>query len=210
MAPMVVDRLRMAWILTFCGLSGVACGRHPAEPEGRPAPSAAPSPSAPGAATAPPNAHGERHLAWSDPPGFTRSAQTSPMRLATYLVPRESGDTEDGELAVFHFSGGQRGDVEANLARWEKQFSDTKESDVVRGARTMNGLGAHVLRVARGTYTAMTPGQSASPKAGYAMIAAVVETPLGSYVFKLTGPAKTVMSRQDVYFTMLDSVHIEG
>ena len=132
------------------------------------------------------------------------------MRLATYLVPRENGDPEDAELAVFHFPGGQGGDVEANLSRWEKQFSDTKETDVVRSHRTMNGLRAHVVRVARGTYTAMTPGQSASPKAGYAMIAAFVETPLGSYFFKFTGPAKTVMSRQDAYFTLLDSVHVEG
>jgi hypothetical protein len=56
----------------------------------------------------------------------------------------------------------------------------------------------------------MTPGASASPKADYAMIAAFVETPLGSYFFKLTGPAKTVTSRQDGYFTLLDSVHVEG
>ena len=207
---MVLDRLGTAWILMLCVLSAVACGRRPAEPEGRAAPTAAPSPSAPATASAAPVATGERRVAWSDPPGFTRSAQTSPMRLATYRVPRESGDPEDGELAVSHFSGGQGGDVEANLSRWRKQFSDAKESDVVRGARTMNGLRAHVLRVARGTYTAMTPGESASPKAGYAMIAAVVETPLGSYFFELTGPAKTVMSRQDDYFTMLDSVHVEG
>jgi hypothetical protein len=199
----------MAWIVVFCGLSGVACGRHAPEPEGRPAPSVDPSPSA-AVAPAASAAHGERHLAWSDPPGFARSAQTSPMRLATYRVPREDGDPEDAELTVFHFPGGQGGDVEANMSRWLKQFSDAKESDVVRGGRTMNGLRAHVLRIARGTYTAMTPEESASPKADYAMIAAVVETPLGTYFFKFTGPAKTVMSRQDRYFTMLDSVHVEG
>lgn len=207
---MTLDRLETACILLLCGLAGVACGRRTAEPEGRPAPSVTAQPSSVATATAAPVTHGEGHLAWSDQPGFTRTTQTSPMRLATYLVPREKGDPEDGELAVFHFPAGQGGEPEANLSRWEKQFSDAKDTDVVRGYRTMNGLRAHVLRVARGTYTAMTPGESASPKTGYAMIAAFVETPLGPYVFKFTGPAKTVMSKQDGYFTLLDSVHVEG
>jgi len=210
MASMSLSPPRRSWIIVICGLTGVACSRRATEPEGRAVPSVDPSPSAAVVTPAVSAAHAERHLAWSDPQGFTRSTQTSPMRLATYLVPREKGDPEDGELAVFHFPVGQGGDPEANLSRWEKQFSGAKEADVVRGYRTMNGLRAHVLRVARGTYTAMTPGQNASPKADYAMSAAFVETPLGPYVFKLTGPAKTVMSRQDVYFTMLDSVHVEG
>jgi hypothetical protein len=39
------------------------------------------------------------------------------------------------------------------------------------------------------------------------MIAAVVETPAGSYFFKLTGPQKTVESARTAFFALLDSVN---
>jgi hypothetical protein len=219
---MMLGRRGTAWLYAASFLFIAACGRRAPEPDGRAAagPSATPSAtavepagttSAPAAAgTGPASAHPGSRLTWKDPPGWTRLPQTSPMRLATYRVPRESGDPEDGELAVFHFGGGQGGDVEANLARWEKQFSDTKKSDVERTERTVNGLRAHLLTVARGTYTAMMPGQDSTPKSGYALIAAVVETSLGSYFVKLTGPAKTVKARRDAYFALFDSLRVEG
>ena len=57
---------------------------------------------------------------------------------------------------------------------------------------------------------AMMPGQPAGPKSDYAMIASVVETPSGSYFFKLTGPAKTIKSQKAAYMTLLDSVKAGG
>ena len=133
------------------------------------------------------------------------------MRVATYRVPHAGADKDDAELAVFHFGSGQGGDVEANLRRWESQFSD-KKGDAKRTERTVNGMKAHVLEIESGTYAAMAmmPGQSAAPKSDYGMLAAVVETPLGSYFFKLTGPSKTVKAQKDAYMTMLDGVKVEG
>jgi len=132
------------------------------------------------------------------------------MRVATYRVPRASGDKEDAELAIFHFGGGQGGDVEANLRRWESQFTDEK-GEAKRTDRDVNGLKAHVLEIESGTYTAMAmmPGQSSSPKSDYGMLATVVETPIGSYFFKMTGPSKTVKSQKDAFMTMLDGVSVE-
>jgi hypothetical protein len=150
-------------------------------------------------------------LKWSDPPGWTRLPQSSPMRVATYRVPHAGADKDDAELAVFHFGSGQGGDVEANLRRWESQFSD-KKGDAKRTERTVNGMKAHVLEIESGTYAAMAmmPGQSSAPKSDYGMVAAVVETPLGSYFFKLTGPSRTVKAQKDAFMTMLDGVKVEG
>jgi hypothetical protein len=193
-----------------------ACNRHAPEPDNRPAPSASsepppaqfldPSPTASPHEQAP-AAPASGKVVWSDPPGWPRSPQSSPMRLATYRVPHASTDKDDAELAVFHFGGGQGGDVEANLKRWEGQFSETKGAPQ-RSERTVNGLKAHLVEVDSGTYTAMAmmPGQPSGPKPDYAMLASVVETPVGSYFFKLTGPAKTLKSQKAAYMTLLDSV----
>jgi hypothetical protein len=40
----------------------------------------------------------------------------------------------------------------------------------------------------------------------WAMLAAIVESPSGSYFFKLTGPSKTVKEARPVFYKMLDSV----
>lgn len=208
-------------ILTmFSALAAVvACGRAP-EPDSRPSPASPPSATAPsGAMTAaaspsgpPPasNAPEEaRRLEWTEPSAWVRQPQSSPMRVATYRVPHAAADKEDAELAIFHFGGGQGGAVEANLERWEKQFSDTKPGDVKRSERTVNGLRAHLLEVESGTYTAMMPGQASGPKPGFGMVAAVVETPLGSYFVKLTGPAKTVKANRQSYLSLLETLHVK-
>ncbi|HEX4337137.1 MAG TPA: hypothetical protein VH062_14565 [Polyangiaceae bacterium] len=220
--------LRTSLIVSLVFLAG--CKRQSAEPESRPEPTASSEPPpaqflapSPHAGASPhgdmQSPHGDTptdtaaagKLVWSDPPGWQRSAQSSPMRMATYRIPHGAADKDDAELAVFHFGGGQGGDVEANLKRWEGQFSD-KKSEAKRAERVVNGLKAHVLEVDSGTYTAMAmmPGQTSSAKSDYAMIASVVETPLGSYFFKLTGPAKTVKAQKDAYMTMLDSVKVQS
>lgn len=206
-------------VATFLVCLPGACQRRAPEPETHPAPAVSSDPP-PAAFLAPSSPHEhpvaaateqKGQLNWSDPPGWTRLPQSSPMRLATYRVPHATSDKEDAELAVFHFGSGQGGDVEANLKRWESQFTD-KKGDSKRTERSANGLKAHVLEVESGTYAAMAmmPGQSSSPKSDYGMLGAVVETPLGPYFFKLTGPSKTVKAQKDAFMTMLDSVKSGG
>ena len=50
------------------------------------------------------------------------------------------------------------------------------------------------------------PGAETGSKANYRLIGAVVETPVGSYFFKMTGPKKTVESARGSYMTLLDSM----
>lgn len=136
--------------------------------------------------------------AWKDRPA------ASSMRVAEFVVPKASGDSEDAEVIIYYFGGGG-GSVEANLQRWTSQFQSTK--DPIRTTATVNGLKLTSLDVS-GTYVAeMRPGSTEHyNKPGYRMRATVVETPKGPYFIKLTGPAKTVESAGTVFDQFLRSL----
>src|SRR5689334_19490931 len=121
------------WLSALVVISGCNRNRTP-EPQGRteeatePAAASATGPSS----EAPPEpsaAHGQQ-ATWTDPAVWKRVPSTSPMRMATYRVPRADGDREDGEVSVFHFGATGGGDVKSNLDRWEKQFSDVDKGSI--------------------------------------------------------------------------------
>ena len=147
-------------------------------------------------------------ITWADPPGLKRVPPKSPMRKASYEVPKVSGDTEDGELAVFYFGPGQGGSIDANVDRWVKQFSGVSPGDVKRADRQANGLRQHTVEVQHGTFDAgqMSMGASSGPKQNYALEGAIVEAPSGAYFFKMTGPAKTIAAAKPAFLQLLDSV----
>ena len=63
-------------------------------------------------------------LKWTAPAGWSNQG-SRPMRAATYTVPATSGDHDPGECAVYFFGAGQGGGVEANIARWKGQFTNS-------------------------------------------------------------------------------------
>ena len=207
-------------IRAFCLLSGLglalACRKTP-EPPGAGSASAAQTPSAaaPGPGLA---AHRSVHdsasapvqITWADPPGLRRVQPKNAMRKASYEVPHASGDSEDGELAVFYFGPGQGGSIDANVDRWVKQFSGVAASDVKRADREANGLRQHTVEIQHGTFDAgqMAMGGSKGPKNDYALLGAIVETPGGAYFFKMTGPSRTVAAARAPFQQLLDSVRI--
>lgn len=143
-------------------------------------------------------------LTFTKPASWTDRAAASSMRIAEFVVPKASGDPEDGELIVYYFGGGG-GSVDANLQRWTSQFQSTKEP--IRTSATVNGLKLTSLDVS-GTYVAeMRPGSSDHfNKPGFRMRATVVETPKGPYFIKLTGPVRTIDSAGAAYDQFLNSL----
>jgi len=191
---------------------GLACRRTP-EPTGAGASSAShvsqgavPSPNPHSASVS--SASPALDISWVDPPGMRRVPPKNAMRKASYEVPRASGDSEDGELAVFYFGPGQGGSIDANVDRWVKQFSGISERDVKRADREANGLRQHTVEIEHGTFEAgpMAMGGSKGPKKDYALAGAIVETPSGAYFFKMTGPARTVAAARAPFLQLLDSV----
>ena len=146
-------------------------------------------------------------LTWVDPTAWKLSPRKSPMRKATYVVPRSGADAEDGELAVFYFGPGQGGGVDANVDRWVKQFKGVPPDKVKRADRQANGLVQHTVEITSGTFDGSTmAGTPAKPKDNYGLLGAIVSAPGGSYFFKLTGPSATVQAARKDFYALLDSV----
>lgn len=149
-------------------------------------------------------------LRWN-PPATWKSEAQRPMRLATYTIPRASGDAEEGECGVYYFGSGQGGSVQANLDRWIGQFlqADGKSSKSAAKveSRSVHGLKITTVDVS-GAYTGMggPMAQPGKPAPGYRLLGSIVEGPQGSVFFKFTGPAKTVAQNQSAFAKMLDSL----
>ena len=129
--------------------------------------------------------------------GWAEEKTSSTMRVAQYKLPKETGDTEDALLVLYYFGQSGGGGIAANLERWIGQMKQTDGSDSKDKAKqeslTVNGLKITTIDLA-GTYTAETaPGSGQFfNNPGYRLLAAVIETPKGSYYLKVVGPEKTV------------------
>jgi hypothetical protein len=140
-------------------------------------------------------------IAWTPPPGWQAVPNASPMRIATYRIPRAPGDKEDGELTVTRAGG----TTEANLQRWVGQFDGS--STQARVERTVQGLPVTVLLV-RGTYLGGGMMQSApsSPQPSWGLLGSIVETPGSPYFFKMLGPVATVGAARPAFDAMIAGV----
>ena len=128
------------------------------------------------------------------PAGWVEQTPTSNMRKAQFSLPKAEGDSEDAELVAFYFGQGQGGSVEANIDRWIGQISQPDGSSSKEKAKTSSRevAGKKITLVdVSGTYSNTMMG-NASPRPGYRMLAAVIETGEGPWFFKLVGPEKTV------------------
>jgi len=151
----------------------------------------------------------ESDLAWTSPAGWQSVPPSSSMRKAQYVIPKSSGDAEDGECAVFYFGPGQGGDAQANADRWASQFSSPDGSAPVPTISEETVGDSKVMKVlVEGTYqnSAMMGGGDTSPKPGYMLLGAIVEGPDANWFFKCTGPAATMKDNRGEFDAMIASV----
>src|SRR5215208_3027810 len=142
------------------------------------------------------------------PAGWVEEERTSSMRVAQYRLPKAPGDTEDASLVLYYFGQGQGGSTAANIDRWVGQMkqADGSAAGAKQESFEANGLKVTAVDVS-GTYVAETaPGSGAfHKKPAYRLLAAVVETPKGSYFVKLVGPEKTVTQWNDSFLSYVKS-----
>ena len=156
---------------------------------------------------------GQPVLRYDAPDDWIERPSGSPMRVTEFLLPRVPGDAEDAELVVFYF-GGSGGSIEANLQRWIGQMEQPDGRSSFEVASTTgfhaNGLAVTVLDLP-GTYVAaVSPGSTTRlNRPNFRLMAAVVETPVGPYFFKLTGPIRTIARWDGPFGTFLRSVRVE-
>lgn len=141
---------------------------------------------------------------WTVPTRWIEQAARQ-MRVATYAVPRASGDPEDGECAVFFFGSGQGGDVESNIDRWVAQFENAGTPS--RSSHETAGMRVDRVEV-RGTYLAPAGPmmQSTGKKENFKLLGAIVAAPEGSVFFKFTGPARTVEAAGSEFDALINSI----
>ena len=152
-------------------------------------------------------------LQFDAPEEWTRQPTSSPPRLAQFELPRIEGDTEDAELVVFYF-GGEGGTLEANLERWTNQMLQPGDRPSAEVASTtsfeVSNMLITVLDVPGIFAAEVQPGSKMRYyKRGFRLKAAVVESPVGPFFFKVTGPDRTVTRWNPTFTTLLESVRFE-
>jgi hypothetical protein len=144
-------------------------------------------------------------LTWTVPSKWTTAPNPSPMRKATYKIPKATGDESDAEMSVTLASGA----LDANIDRWSGQFDEAKTS---RSERTLpGGVKVTIVEIKgtlKGAAMPMAGGPPTEPKKGWALLGAIAETPSGMTFFKMTGPAKTVTGARPEFDTLVASLKV--
>jgi hypothetical protein len=122
------------------------------------------------------------------------------MRIATYRVPHAAGDSADAELSITQAGGS----ADANIERWIGQFDAAGQKTAKRSARKVGTLDVAIVEV-HGTYSGAM-AMDGAPRAGWALLGAIVSTPDMPHFFKLTGPTKTVLAARGELDAMIGSL----
>jgi hypothetical protein len=146
-------------------------------------------------------------LKWTPPVGWKSSGSTT-MRAATYPVAPVQGDQEGAECAVYFFGPGQGGSIQANIERWEGQFTTAggKPAPAKVAKITIHGMPVTTIDVS-GEYSGMAGPTATTPihVSGYRLLGAIVESPSGNVFVKFTGSARTMAANQAKFQQLLDS-----
>jgi hypothetical protein len=124
-------------------------------------------------------------LAAKVPAGWVEEPGQRPMRLATVRIPRQGGDTEDGEMSVSEVGGS----LEANVERWRGQFQEKPEPVLLK--KEAAGLEVTTVEMG-GTFADSMRGGPAKP--GTKLLGAIVKVPGADSLvfFKAWGPQRTM------------------
>jgi hypothetical protein len=147
-----------------------------------------------------PSAAGPEDIAWDAPATWVSAPNPSPMRKATYKIPKVAPDTEDAELAVSAAAGG----VDANIKRWEQQFGDSKAKTE---PRNVNGLKVTVVEI-KGKVAAggMMGMPSTAAKDNQMLLGAVIDAGERQHFFKMVGGEKTVTAAKKDFDKFVSSL----
>ena len=145
------------------------------------------------------------------PEGWKRVEASSSMRVAEIHLKRTKGDTADAVLAIFHFPG-TGGDAASNILRWQNQMKGPNGepgTDVaVTDTMTLYGISIITTDV---TGIQLPSGMGMGPSSEIPdsrMIASVIETGVGNWFIKVTGPQKTVGKHEEKIRAFLKSAKL--
>jgi hypothetical protein len=114
-------------------------------------------------------------------------------------------------MVVFAFPGGA-GPLEANLARWKKQFTDKDGNPPKMENTKVKGKNIEVTRVeTSGHYhPSQFPGVAPEPdRADARLLLGFVVTENVSFVLKMVGPNKTMIKIRPEFDELLKTIKVE-
>lgn len=139
---------------------------------------------------------------FSKPDSWLSVKPRSSMRKAQLSVPGQDG-AEAGEVVFFHFGPGNAGGTKANIDRWLRQFQEPVAQLNTRTETAKVGNTAVSFVHAEGTFMSGPPVGRKVPKAGYGLLAAIIEAKQGYVFIKFTGPKAVVTGAESDFKTMV-------
>ena len=126
-------------------------------------------------------------------------------------VPREENDNRDGRLTVM----GAGGSIDANIARWEGQFSQADGSPTKAKVteETVENMKVTMVDIS-GVYVETMGGPFSGGKKvenpEFRVLAAIIETPeSGNYFVKLIGPKATIGANQEAFGEVIKGIKLK-
>lgn len=127
-------------------------------------------------------------------------------------VPKVEGDQTDGRLTIM----GAGGSIDANIQRWEGQFSqaDGSATKAKTEELTIDEMKVTLVDV-EGAFTQTMGGPFSGGKKvkleDQRMLSAIIQTPKnGNYFIKLVGPAATMKANEDEFKKMIKGVKLKA
>jgi len=137
---------------------------------------------------------------FTTPEGWKAVQPSSPMRKAQLSVP---GEPEPAEVTFFHFGPGQGGGPQANIDRWVGQIDGGIENAMQKTEQF--GATKVWFVTATGTFQSGMPGGPITPKEGYGLRGAILESKDGDVFVKMTGPEAVVSGAAGAFDAMIEA-----
>ncbi len=147
-------------------------------------------------------------FASSVPDAWVAEAPKSEMRQLQFKIPATDDAGEGAEFVVYFFGPGQGGTLEANIERWQSQFTTT-EGAVVEPEVTQIGteaLPATLVQLRGGYGRSVGMGPSEDVLADRMLLAGVIESPEGNLYPQLHGPAALVAAQRDGFIAFVQGL----
>lgn len=140
-------------------------------------------------------------LEFAPPEGWSRQQPRSSMVETEFAIEAVEGDKDRGRATVMS----AQGTIEANIERWQDQFSERPEAKVEK----IEAAGKEITMVdLAGTYKDQPgPFAPAVERPDYRMLAAIIPTDdRGNYFIKFYGPKKTVAANEQAFRQLIASI----
>jgi hypothetical protein len=150
-------------------------------------------------------------MSFKAPESWKSIPTTSSMRKAQLQVEPLQGDEFPALLVVYAFPGGA-GTVDANVKRWQSQFSGPDGNPPKIESKKVKGKNVDVTLVeTSGHYKpSAIPGVAPEPERDNArLFGAIVVTDRVGYFLKMVGPDKTMRSVKQEFDEIISSIEVE-